>query len=714
MKKIHILILLLGMRALFACQSDKVDPDPVLSVSPTRFNLAFYDTVLQVAVVSNVDYEVVPDKQTTWVKEMPVVRENEQILHRFQVEVNESEANRSLSIHFRQKGGEIDRSVFIDQTFHQLAYIPAAFDDTNWEEEVAAIFSDECCSALKEGITRKQVKGMKNVFLRTVAQSMLDGTYQEKYRVQEYVAFPTLETTIKQLKTAFKYNSLENPTGIFFEAGSEVVVLVGDVQGQTVRLKVHDFNPPVSDNEYVLKTGVNKINISKQGLGYISYYTDSYESCSPVKVHIAGGKVNGYFDKLKDVSGEWAGLLDAAVYDYFDVIGERINLAFTVEALKQYCRDGKVLISTWDEFVEMEQELMGLKKYNKQPKNKMFARTVEEGLFADGWGAGLAKNCMVDLADPERLTREGLWAAAHELGHVNQITPGLKWVSTTEVTNNVYSVCINYHYMPDKPTLEYGICDDGSGWVVKGGRFNAYMTYGVARGEQWLCQKGPDKMEDYENGGDQFVKLCPMWQLMLYYRMMPAAEWHKPDWYGDVAEVVRNTDEKGMSNGQLQLNFMRNVCDAVGEDLTDFFYTAGMLKPIDKRLDDYVPAQLKITQEECDAVRAHAAKYPKPASPVIYYLTANSLEAFEKKLPVEGKYGIGVFPGSSWYYHIAGSDWKNVVVFETYEGDMLTHVAMVGTEYNSTLHTSVWYPKGSTRIEAVGWDGSRTLVYGTR
>ena len=46
-------------------------------------------------------------------------------------------------------------------------------------------------------------------------------------------------------------------------------------------------------------------------------------------------------------------------------------------------------------------------------------------------------------------------------------------------------------------------------------------------------------------------------------------------WYGVVAEKVRNTNELGISNGQLMLNFVKNTCDAVHEDLTDFFTNSG-------------------------------------------------------------------------------------------------------------------------------------------
>lgn len=44
-----------------------------------------------------------------------------------------------MNIRFRSKDGELDRSVFVGQTCHNYTYIPADFDDSNWEKEVETI-----------------------------------------------------------------------------------------------------------------------------------------------------------------------------------------------------------------------------------------------------------------------------------------------------------------------------------------------------------------------------------------------------------------------------------------------------------------------------------------------------------------------------------------------------------------------------------------------
>lgn len=581
---------------------------------------------------------------------------------------------------------------------------------------VEEVFADELYSELKPGVTQRQIDGIENSFFRSIAQSLLDNTYRLPYRAQEYEPYREIDDLARELKTS-GYNPFENPTGIYFKDGEEVIVLVGDTYGERIQLKVYDFdairrgekNVP-NPTSYPLERGLNKFKLNRGGLGYIEYFTPDWATASKIKIHIPSGTVNGYFDKKRDTAGDWSAILNGATYGCLDIKGDLVNLVYGVNSLKQYCNDGMQLINNYDKIAELEHDVMGLIKYNRRPKNHMFCRVVNDGLFADGWGAGYGEWAMDELASPTKSIKEGVWCIAHELGHVNQIRPGLKWVSTSEVTNNIYSVCARYKFNRNDLNLEHERVNDGDGNDVLGGRFNSYLNYGIVKGEQWLCQKGQDKMEGYQNGGDHFVKLCPLWQLLLYYREIAG----KPDWYGDVAEIVRTTDDSSLSNGQLQLNFMKNTCDVVKEDLTDFFIKAGMLKPIDKELDDYARGQLTITQADCDELVRYASKYPKPATPVLYYLTANSEKAYKDRLPVEGTFNEGLKVGADGRVVVKHEVWKNVAVFETYQGDELKYVAMVGTDSPDLSTTLVRYPNGSTRIEAVAWDGKRTLVYGKR
>lgn len=573
-------------------------------------------------------------------------------------------------------------------------------------------FTDMTFSALRPGTTSAQIGGIQNPFLQNIAAYLLAGKYPNEYRVQEYKPYREVADLARELKTS-TYCQFENPTGIYFAASEEVVVFVGPSGGQTISLRVTDFGSSGNDYSYPLSEGINLLTMKGKGNGYINYYTPDYKTAANIKIHIPSGGVNGYFDVSRHSEEDGKKLLDNAVSEIMDIRGNRVQLAYSVASLKSQCygRLGE-LIKEYDNIITIEQTMMGLAKYNRLPSNHMFGRVVWSGyMFADGWGAGFHDNTMSTVANPANVRSNG-WGIAHEFGHVNQVRPGMDWVGTTECTNNIYSAWVQYCYTPDNLRLE----KENSGGTI-GGRFNAYLNNGLIKGQEWGIQGGPDK--DYGIGtngywaGDHFVKLAPLWQLQLYYHVAGEYNsWYKPFFWNEIFEKVRNTDETGLSNGQLQINFVKNTCDAVQENLTDFFRKMGMLKVVDKMFDDYTPARKTITQEMIDEAVTYAQKYPKPKTDYIYYISGNSVDAYKNKRQVSGQFNTGITGTTT--KQISHSVWNNVTVFETYAGSVLQSITMVGTGSSANSFTNVPYPSDATRIEAVGYDGTRTLVFGSR
>ena len=101
----------------------------------------------------------------------------------------------------------------------------------------------------------------------------------------------------------------------------------------------------------------------------------------------------------------------------------------------------KKLAIIYDSLIYREREIMGLPQMNKEPKNHQFARPVSGGMFADGTGAAAAFGSFNEWINPNNF---GFWGMAHELGHVNQITPGFKWPGCGETTNNIYSAWVEH------------------------------------------------------------------------------------------------------------------------------------------------------------------------------------------------------------------------------------------------------------------------------
>ena len=573
-------------------------------------------------------------------------------------------------------------------------------------------FTDITFSELQSGTTTQDIANIKNTFLQNIAAFLISGKYPKEFRVQQFEPYRDVSDLAKELKTS-TYSQFENMTGMYFTKDEEIVVFVGSTNGQAISLRVKDFGSSGDDNGYPLSEGVNVFKMKGKGNGYINYYTPDFQSAGRIKIHIASGKVNGYFDIVRHSEEDGKKLLDNAVSEIMDIRGKRTQLAYSVASLKKQCY-GQLgeLIKEYDNIIGIEQTMLGLEKFNRLPKNRMFGRVIWTGyMYADGWGAGFHDNTMATVANPTNIRKEN-WGIAHEFGHVNQVRPGMNWVGTTECTNNIYSAWVQYCYTPDNLRLEH----ENIGGSI-GGRFNAFLNNGIVKGQEWGIQGGPDAAyganSDGKWGGDHFVKLAPLWQLQLYYHVAGLGNsWYKPYFWADIFEKVRNTDETGLTHGQMQINFVKNTCDAVKEDLSDFFIKIGMLKEVDKIFDDYTSARKTITKPMIDEAINYAKKYPKPITDYIYYISGNSIDVYKYKLKVSGQYNIGISGSTS--KQILHSNWNNVVVFETYAGSNLLNITMVGTGSNGNLLTNVPYPEGATRIEAVGYDGTKILVFGVR
>ncbi|WP_162946554.1 M60 family metallopeptidase [Chitinophaga barathri] len=584
---------------------------------------------------------------------------------------------------------------------------------------------DSLYAVLKPGVTQAQIDTMSMPFFKTLAQCIFNQSYRKKFRLQHYQVYPVVSTTAATLKTS-TYNSFENPTGIAFKANTKAVLFVGPTNGFTPSLRVTDLalGTNITDHTYILQEGLNVIDITADGLGYINYYSND-SSRLPIAIHIATGRVNGVYDPLTDTDADWFEYLTNGIYPSLDIKGRYMHMNYHKAALVgNTLQSGVALAAAYDSIVKTEYQLMGLFKYNRVPKNHMFAYSAYSGgWYAGGWGAhfdltwGEAGLCTAQgvLADP--------WGIAHEFGHVNQVRPGFKWTGTTEVTNNLYSTWCQYTMgsaYPSATRLEgETISVDGVRPGIIGGRINGAILYGAV-------QKKP-----IMGNGDVFRTLVPFWQLELYYQSAgasknlptlqqrlagtPAPGGGQPDvafWLGDMLEKVRLTNEAGLSDGQLILNCVSNICDVVKEDLTDFFVKAGLLVPIDEVVNDYTSKRITITQQQVDStITAIQAKgYSQPVSSVINYLSANSVNIYLQMEPVTGTAGVGATYSNN-VVTVDPAQWQHAVAFETYKNDTLIDVAIAGTGSSNNSLTKVQFPDTATTVYAVGYDGERKLVY---
>lgn len=185
--------------------------------------------------------------------------------------------------------------------------------------------------------------------------------------------------------------------------------------------------------------------------------------------------------------------------------------------------------------------------------------------------------------------------------------------------------------------------------------------------------------------GDVFCKLISFWQLELYYSHVKGQR----DFYAYVQEQICSNHVSD-SDGEQQIQFMKICCDVAHTDFTGIFTKWGMLRLIDQTTvnlssiqeEQYYSKGFKITQQQVDDLKKYATHYKKPTQN-IHYIHDNVRTQFTKNLPVEqGKIERGEDS-----FHISG--WKNVVVYEIYNGDKLLAITLMNDFSVSFKHENL-------------------------
>ena len=596
------------------------------------------------------------------------------------------------------------------------------------------IFADSLCTTLAEGLTEFDIEDISNAVFHDLAAQLYEGTYSTDFRVAEYEPYMTVSTLQSNLKTANPYCAYENPTGIYFDEDESVVVAVTDIPDDyTVQLKIKSFPTASSDealSTYTLSNGLQVITAGNAGNGYISYYSDDYESLPNINVHFIFGQQNGYFDAETMDNDDWTTLLANAVSPIMDIRTKRMQVAAPLAALATAgTTDGVSLAHNYDQTIYREREIMGLIGDN-EPKNRQFARTATSGMYASTEGAyssygGFYSWCYSDS------TTFDFWGFGHELGHNNQTT-GFKWSGCGETTNNVYAAWVQHKQYGGWHRLEDESCYinvESSSWTLRGGRFNCYLENAVRLDSVWQRQPGSDySSTDYTSytvdnldgesvtalskNFDHFVKVVPLWQLELFCLECGFAE----DAWGKWFDYIRANSAES-TNGAQQLKFIEKMCEYSGYDLRNFFANAGMYQTCEIYVTDYSNGWIKITDdmiEEVDATLDALSLTEAPAG--LNFINAYNYEIFRDKTALDTSVtvGTGCYAYSSSLIRVANASWPGAVGYKTYDADgNLLHLSMygLGDSQKSSTYTYVMWDSSSSYITAVGYDGSEVTVY---
>lgn len=505
--------------------------------------------------------------------------------------------------------------------------------DKALEKQLLTVFTDITCSELRSDVTLEKINQLPSYFAM-VASRLHDGSYdaaEKEFRIQTYKPYSDPAVWSQKLITR-KYTMLDNPTGIYVNAGDVVVVLVGDTYGNN--LAIHNVGEqqmgdgansyvqtePIGDS-YILHPGVNKIEAKKTGMLFVVYNTDlASANAKPVKIHIPlkSGKVGGFWDldthKTNDKFNE---LVNRSEYKYFPVRGKNIIFYFHRVQLKEAVAQNIVsAINLWDEIVGYQFELMGVTPMRaNQFNNHIFAISPEGSyMWASDHYIGFVYTYLNNLLLPEKINAnaDNAWGPSHEIGHSNQMA--INWPSATESSNNLFA---NY-------TL-YKLGKYGSrGAALKAVADARYATTGVQ--QSWVHLGGAT----YQ-GENPDLHMRMFWQLWVYFHRLNI----NPQFYPTLFNLLRETRMAAVTPGQGQLLFAKMASQAANLDLTEFFDHWGFFIPVPSfTLEQYGRYTYEVTGTQINEAKTFMQKFPKPKHPLQY--------VEDRK---RGELGWGVDPG---------------------------------------------------------------------
>ena len=534
------------------------------------------------------------------------------------------------------------------------------------------VFEDESCSVFRnKDFSTKDLAKIQDETIREIAEIMLNRTAEDnEFRAATYKAYPNPQLDADRFLNA-KYSKYDNVTGMLLLPGQTYTICVSEDFRDDVSPKLVVINyktPKTKDGvvmasefnwdsrSYTLRTGVNEVTIPENkntshygGLCYIEYMSTSDIT---INVNFIDGYVNGYFDVEKHSPDRWESLLAKSIaleaeYGFpahFDMRSPRIVMSFPSSLYQSRTKTGEravELIGIYNEIIEMEEDLQGHKLFNTgghRNRMHMVGRYGGSYMYATDYHTGYNILAAPGVLDPDGL-RASCWGAAHEFGHVNQIRPILKWVGTTEVTNNIMSAYVQWTY---------------NNYTVLG---NKTSTHGYNGAMRDLMARGCSHVLVGSWDAAYYLKVVPFFQLYLYFTEIKGMK----DFYPTIHNTVRNyPDARSVSDEEAMLRFCELVSDLVQLDMTEFFERWGFLTPVDVWWSDYGAKKIQIGQERIDKARAHMAKYPKPTQP-IHFISEANMHLFEDPAANPVTVGKVVKTTGTNRYHF--QNWENCVAY---------------------------------------------------
>ncbi len=479
--------------------------------------------------------------------------------------------------------------------------------------EFKEIFTDGTCSELKlpySAMTDEQLQTYYGDFpqeLIDIAIKVKNNAWaarEKEFRIAEYEPYGNQYSWSVLLNTN-PYAYLQRPTGITATTGDTLLIFVGDELPVGMQLKLFEVkdNQPYTDfytydAEKYLSRGANFVTVAEQdAMLFIGYAANTDTTAASktfadypnVKIHIEGGKVNGYFDARRHTDEDWRDMLANHFKHYsVQVRGERVIFQMGKDDIAAVCPNTITdAIGWWDQCVAWQHELMGVDKYYDRWNALMMARSGHDDsyMYATHYYTYYEYGTLKDIlpwatvyANPGQM-----WGPAHEIGHMNQ--GAINIVSCTEASNNLFSN-VQIHRAGKTTTRGSGVKQ---------------------------CKEDFENKVAFPLRGDVIGKSRMFFQLYLYFH----AAKKDTTFYPRLFEALRQDKLRKVSGGDTyakedQLKFAEKCCEIAQMDLSEFFDAWGFFEPMNRaEVGDYGTYYVTLTEEEAEASRARMQQYEK-------------------------------------------------------------------------------------------------------
>ena len=497
----------------------------------------------------------------------------------------------------------------------------------------STFFEDAACTQLKpeyqamtdEALTTALTEGGMPEYMVNIALKVKNNSwaaYEQEFRIHSYKAYSDASYRNDKLwSRAASY--MGNPTGILAQSYSD-------------RLYVFvDSDVPADATLYIAGIGVDKmINSAKTGqklkkglnildgdadkLYYILYTADTKSMTKRVsewpeiKIHIEGGKVEGYFDASRHTDADYKKLLAAATHSAFVMKGKHTVLSIWTSILrKRYPNKIAKTVECTDSLSVWEKDLLGVCEsvangekagapwyltggdafYPGYFNNPTFVDNDSPGSYAHAneFGIHLSEGASQYFLNPYSTNIEGYdeGGIAHEFGH--QLQSPIMLEGVTEGSNDLFS----------------NVCRFLTGHRASTGRPLSVTMKEFARHEPFYWRPVDNSC------------LRMYYSLYLYYHQAQK----NTSFYPELFKALRKDKivPYGSNTNNSGLKFVRKVCEVAQEDLTDFFTVYGFFEPANNRYlecygDHYVTNRLV----DINNTKSKIAQYPVKNREIIF------------------------------------------------------------------------------------------------